>query len=157
MIRIARADLDAADFIELIAAHKRLMLEHSPPESSHALPIDGLKADTITVWDMREQGVLLGCGALKEIGPRHGEIKAMHTIAARRGEGLGARMLEYILGVARDRGYHRVSLETGSMTGFAPARRLYAAYGFSCCGPFAAYNDDPNSIFMTCRLIPASE
>ena len=63
-ITINLADLEAADFRALIAAHKALMLETSPPESSHALLIDGLKRPEITVWDMRQGDLLVGCGAV---------------------------------------------------------------------------------------------
>jgi putative acetyltransferase len=46
-------------------------------------------------------------------------------------------------------GYHRMSLETGAMPFFAPARALYARHGFVECPPFADYREDPNSVFMT--------
>ena len=157
MVQITDANLDAADFVALIAAHKTLMLAHSPPESSHALLIDGLKASDISVFEMRDDGALIGCGALKALSAIQGEIKSMHTIAARRGEGLGQRMLDHLIAVARQRGYQRLSLETGAMAGFLPARRLYEGNGFAYCGPFADYTKDPNSVFMTRQLSSAGE
>jgi putative acetyltransferase len=45
-----------------------------------------------------------------------------------------------------------VSLETGSMEFFRPARALYASFGFAPCPPFADYREDPNSVFMTKEL-----
>jgi putative acetyltransferase len=54
--------------------------------------------------------------------------------------------------VARERGYLRVSLETGAMAAFAPARSLYAGTGFEPCGPFGDYDPSPNSAFMTLSL-----
>ena len=36
--------------------------------------------------------------------------------------------------------------------GFAPARALYARFGFEVCAPFADYRDDPNSVCMTLEL-----
>ncbi len=152
MIRISPAELDSAAFVALIEAHKALMLEHSPPESSHALLIEGLKAPDVTVWQLNDDDNLIGCCALKELDRRHGEIKSMHTIASYRGQGLGKRMLEHLLLEARARGYRRLSLETGSMDGFVAARRLYEAYGFVLCGPFGDYILDPNSVFMTLEL-----
>ncbi|RIJ14798.1 GNAT family N-acetyltransferase [Henriciella mobilis] len=143
------ANLDAEDFRSLIQAHKALMLETTPPESSHALLIDGLKAPGITVWDMRENGMLIGCGALKRLSDgRSGEIKAMHTVAQFRKGGLGRRMLNHLLAEARSRYYARVYLETGSQDAFYPARKLYESAGFAYCGPFEGYRDDPNSVFM---------
>ncbi|MEO1641874.1 MAG: GNAT family N-acetyltransferase, partial [Pseudomonadota bacterium] len=132
--------------------HAELMLSLSPPGSCHFLPIDGLKTPDVTVWEMRKGEALVGCGALKELNPTHGEIKSMHTLSSKRGAGLGRLMLEHILQTARDRSYTRLSLETGSMDGFLPARRLYEAYGFRACRPFGDYKSDPNSLFMTLAL-----
>jgi putative acetyltransferase len=61
-------------------------------------------------------------------------------------------MLDHLLGVARDRGLQQVSLETGSMAAFAPARLLYASAGFRPSEPFGAYNASRNSSFMTLWL-----
>ena len=145
-------DLEGPEIAGLIAAHKALMLEHSPPESSHALLLDGLKHPSITMWTMWLGERLVGCGALKALSETAGEIKSMHTLAERRGQGLGRRMLEHILKQAKARSYTDLYLETGSMDGFLPARRLYEAYGFEYCGPFADYVPDPNSVFMRLQL-----
>jgi len=128
------------------------MHELSPPESVHALDIDGLKTPDISFWTARENGRLLGCAALKELDPEHGEIKSMRTPEQLRRRGAGRALLEHILQEARARGYRRLSLETGSMAGFEPARRLYARYGFRPCPPFADYGLDPHSVFMTLEL-----
>lgn len=151
-VSITPANLDDPAFIALIDTHAELMLSLSPPGSCHFLPIDGLKTSDVTVWQLRVDGDLVGSGALKEIDPAHGEIKSMHTRASVRGQGLGRAMLEHILGEARRRGYQRLSLETGSMAGFEPARALYTAYGFHECPPFGDYKYDPNSVFMTLAL-----
>lgn len=150
--KIELANLDAPDFIALIDAHAELMLSLSPPGSCHFLPIDGLKTPDVTVWEIRDADTLLGCGALKELDSSHGEIKSMHTRSSKRGAGLGQKMLEHILDIARSRGYARLSLETGTMDGFQPAVRLYEKYGFKVCGPFGDYTTDPNSLFMTLAL-----
>jgi putative acetyltransferase len=96
--------------------------------------------------------VLLGCGALKELDAdaRRGEVDAHAegAAAARRRRAL----LAHIVDVARSRGYERLSLETGSQAAFQPAQQLYASFGFTVCGPFEGYVDDPNSVFMTLRL-----
>ncbi|MEM1086633.1 MAG: GNAT family N-acetyltransferase [Pseudomonadota bacterium] len=151
-MRLQIANLDAPDFQALISAHAELMLSLSPPGSCHFFPIDGLKTPDVTVWELRDRELLLACGALKELTASHGEIKSMHTLASKRGAGLGRTLLEHILQTAKARGYTRLSLETGSMDGFLPARRLYEAYGFCECGPFGDYKDDPNSLFMTLKL-----
>ena len=124
----------------------------SPPESVHALDIGALRAPGITFWTVWSHAELLGCGALEELDPGHGEVKSMRTAMAHRGKGVGRAMLGHIIAEARTRAYARLSLETGSTEAFAPARRLYESLGFSYCGPFEDYTEDPNSVFMT-RLL----
>jgi putative acetyltransferase len=118
----------------------------------HALDLEALRAPEITFWTLWDGSHLLGCGALKELDPLHGEIKSMHTAEARRRTGVGARILTHIIDEARRRGYRRLSLETGSPAAFAPARALYARFGFVICGPFGNYRKDPYSICMTLDL-----
>lgn len=151
-IDIREDDLRGPEIAALLTAHLDTMAEHSPPESRHALNLDGLRAPDVTFWCVWDGPDLLGCGALKELDPAHGEIKSMHTASAQRGRGIGARMVEHIIAEARRRGYRRLSLETGSMAAFAPARNLYARYGFELCPPFGSYRLDPHSVFMTLAL-----
>ena len=151
-LNILPANLETPEFEALIETHADLMLSLSPPGSCHFLPMEGLRDPAVTVWEMRDEGELVGCGALKELTATHGEIKSMHTRSSKRGAGLGRMMLEHILEVAKQRRYNRLSLETGSMDGFLPARRLYENYGFEACGPFGDYKVDPNSLFMTLEL-----
>ncbi len=129
--------------------HMAQMRRQSPPESVHALPIEGLRRPEVTFWSIWEDGELLGCGALKELDALHGEIKSMRTVARHLRKGVATAMLNHILEEARRRGYRCLSLETGVQPAFEPARRLYERTGFSSCGPFADYTDDPNSVFMT--------
>jgi putative acetyltransferase len=124
----------------------------TPAESVHALDLDTLRGPDISFWSVWEGDALLGCGALKELDPRHGEIKSMRTPEALRRRGAGRAVLAHILAVARARGYQRLSLETGSQEPFRPARRLYESVGFTVCGPFGDYVLDPNSVYMTLAL-----
>src|SRR4051812_27246912 len=75
----------------------------------------------------------------------------MHTVEAARGRGIGRAMVDRLVAVACERGYTRVSLETGAMEAFAAARSLYAAAGFEPCEPFGDYRPSRNSLFMTLR------
>jgi putative acetyltransferase len=145
-------DLCGAPVRALLDEHLRHMHELSPPESVHALPIDALRQPGVTFWSAWERGELLGCGALKELDAKHGEIKSMRTANAHRRRGVARAMLEHIVTEAQRRGYARLSLETGSNEPFAPARELYRRFGFIECGPFADYREDPNSVFMTRAL-----
>jgi putative acetyltransferase len=152
VIEIHPDDLRGADVAALLQQHLDDMHRHSPPESVHALDLDKLRRPDISFWVAREDGALLGCGALRQLDPRHGEIKSMRTANAHRGRGVGEAMLAHILAEARRRGYARLSLETGTPAAFDPARRLYARHGFVECGPFGDYVPDPYSTFMTLEL-----
>jgi putative acetyltransferase len=145
-------DLAGAEIRALLAEHLNSMHELSPPESVHALDVTALLKPDITFWTVWSEGDLLGCGALKELSPRHGEVKSMRTASAHRRKGVARAMLEHIIAEARRRSYARLSLETGSMLAFEPARRLYESFGFKYCGPFADYTEDANSVFLTRAL-----
>jgi putative acetyltransferase len=128
------------------------MYEISPPESVHAMDIERLRSPDITFWSAWDGGELLGCGALKELDGRTGEVKSMRTLTAHRRRGVAAKILDTIIDEAKRRGYERLNLETGSDGAFAPAQALYERYGFQYRGPFGEYVDDPNSVFMTKEL-----
>jgi putative acetyltransferase len=151
-MEIRRDDLSGPEVRALLEEHLSNMRQITPPESIHALPLEGLRKADVTFWSVWENGELLGCGALKELNAQHGEIKSMRTSLRHRRKGVAKAILEYIIGEARQRGYRRLSLETGSMNAFEPARQLYALAGFTLCGPFADYIEDPNSVFMTKRI-----
>jgi putative acetyltransferase len=152
--RIAVDDPRNPDVRELLERHLAFALAQTPPEHSFALAAEALLDPAITLFSFRDDGTLLGVGALKQLEPGHGEIKSMHTAKAARGRGVGRAMLAHLLEVAADRGLHRVSLETGTMTAFAAARALYASAGFEPCGPFADYLPSDDNCFMTLDVSP---
>jgi putative acetyltransferase len=149
---IARDDPRADDVQALLAAHLAFANAQSPPEDVHALDVSGLLSPAVAFFSYRVDGRLLGIGALKRLDEGHAELKSMHTAAAARRQGVGRAMVDHLLGLARHHGFRRVSLETGSMAAFAPARALYASEGFEPCGPFGDYPDNPHSTFMTLLL-----
>lgn len=136
----------------LLERHLAFSLATTPAEHAFALDVDRLLDPAITFYSFRADGELLGVGAIRQLDPWHGEIKSMHTARAARGRGVGRAMLGHLLGVARSRGYLRVSLETGTMAEFAPARALYESAGFIACGPFAGYQPSEDNCFMTLPL-----
>ena len=148
-MQIKLDDLSSSQIQTLLQEHLQSALLHSPPESVHALDVEGLRQPDVTFWAAWDNTELLGCGALKELSAQHGEIKSMRTATPHLRKGVARSMLQHIIDEGRRRGYNRLSLETGSMDAFEPARRLYAAFGFTCCGPFADYVEDPYSVFMT--------
>jgi len=148
-MEIRTGGLDHPAVVALLQEHLQGMALLSPPESIHALDLHDLKAAHITFWSAWQDDELVGCAALKQLDDTHGEIKSMRTASRHRRKGLAAAMLAHIVAEADRRRYRQLSLETGSMQGFEPARRLYARFGFQSCGPFADYTEDPNSVFMT--------
>ena len=146
-------DLTGSEIHGLLEEHLQHMRQLSPPESVHALDLDALRRPDITFWTIwSEAEALMGSSALKSLGNGHGESKSMRTADAHRGKGVGQAMLGHVVAQARKRSYARLSLETGSVPGFEPALRLYTRFGFTQCGPFADYPEDPYSVFMTMAL-----
>lgn len=139
--------------IQLIEIHLSGMEHTAPPESRHALDLSALKQPEITFWSVWDGNNLAGIGALKQLDQTHGEIKSMRTAQAYLRQGVAAQLLTHIIEQAVIRGYQRVSLETGSMDYFKPASQLYCSHGFVACEPFAQYQPDPNSLFMTKVLV----
>ncbi|HEX8938223.1 MAG TPA: GNAT family N-acetyltransferase [Sphingomicrobium sp.] len=150
-------DLDSKDVQALLAYHFDAMRSTSPPEACHVLPIDGLRDPAVTFWSARDDGRLVGVGAIKQLASDHGEIKSMRTAPAALGCGVGRALLNHIIADARGRGYARLSLETGSTKPFAAALHLYASQGFVPCGPFGDYQDTPFTRFFTLRLSAEGE
>ncbi len=149
---IREDDLTGAEITELLRLHLDEMHQWSPPESVHAMPIERLRASDVTFYSLWQGDQLAACGALKQIDPSHGELKSMRAHPEFRGKGAGRAMLDHLLGEARQRGYTRVSLESGRPEAFRPARALYEANGFAECPPFADYAADDFSICMTREL-----
>ncbi len=150
-VLIDPADFDHADLRGFLQAHLDDMEPTAPPESRHALDLSGLRVPGVRMWVARLDDALVGTVALKSLTPNHDELKSMRTDPAVRGKGVASALLEHALADARARDVKQVSLETGSMAFFEPARALYRKYGFTDCGPFGAYVADPNSTFMTVR------
>lgn len=148
-MRIELDDLRRPEVHALLAEHLANMHELSPAESVHALDLSALRAPDLTFWTAWEDQTLLGCGALQELDPTHGEVKSMRTPRALRRRGAGRAVLQHLLEEARRRGYARLSLETGTAAPFEAAHRLYESFGFTRCGPFGDYVLDPHSVFMT--------
>ena len=148
-------DLRGQAIKDLLQVHLDAMHTHSPPDSVHALDLDALRHPSMTFWTAWEGQALLGCGALKQLSPDHGELKSMRTASEHLRKGVGRALLRHIETIARSRGMHRLSLETGPHAPFEAAQELYASEGFAPCGPFADYAPDPYSLFMT-KLLTVS-
>ncbi|NJO96194.1 MAG: GNAT family N-acetyltransferase [Pleurocapsa sp. CRU_1_2] len=151
-LQIRQDDLTGRKVANLLQEHLENIKKITPPESIHALDLQALRSPDIIFWTAWEDDELLGCGALKELDSRSGEVKSMRTAKVHRRKGVASKILEHIIAEAEQRSYERLNLETGSFPEFAPARALYTLYGFEYRSPFAEYIDDPNSVFMTKKL-----
>lgn len=145
-------DLSGPEIAAFLEEHIREMRATTPPESKHALDLDGLRRPEVTFWSVRDGGVIVGCGAIKALDDVHAEVKSMRTAAARKRSGVASLLLGHLITEAARMGFTRLSLETGSAAFFAPARSLYEKFGFTYCEPFADYRPDPLSVFMTRTL-----
>lgn len=145
-------DLSGGEVLQLLEEHLADMYATSPPESVHALDVEGLKSPDITFFSGWLDGRLQGCVALKSHSDTQVELKSMRTTADARNRGVASKLLSHVLDISKTKGYQKISLETGSEEYFKPARKLYEKFGFQYCDPFADYVDDPNSRFMTRSL-----
>ena len=160
-VRVDRA-LTHPQVVDLLREHLAGMHAESPPDKVYTLDLSALRQPQITfitAWrpssadgQPSNADQLLACGALKELSPDHGEIKSMRTASAHLRQGAGQAVLTELLGMARQRGYERVSLETGTTPGFDAAVAMYRRFGFVDGGPFGDYGVDAFSRFMTLEL-----
>jgi len=137
----------------LLTRHLEGMHANSPPGHVFALDWSELQKPEISFYALWEGEDLLGFGALKELGSRAGEIKSMRTADAHLRRGVATTILDYIVAEARQRGYTRLSLETGSGAAFEPALKLYRTYGFIEGGAFDGYEKSPFNQFLHLELV----
>jgi len=145
-------DLSGGEVIKLLEEHLADMYATSPAESVHALDVEALKSPEITFFSGWFDNELQGCLAIKELSSEHIELKSMRTSGLSRKAGVASKLLTHALNAAIDKGYKKVSLETGTQDYFRPARNLYEKFGFTYCEPFSEYKEDPYSHFMTRAL-----
>ncbi|MFE3180978.1 GNAT family N-acetyltransferase [Streptomyces violascens] len=151
-MKIAVDDLSGPEIARFLDQHIQQMQSITPPESKHALDLDALRKPEITFWSVKDGDTLVGCGAIKRLDTGHAELKSMRTAPIRKRSGVASLLMEHIITEATRMGFSRLSLETGTAEFFLPARKLYEKFGFTRCEPFADYEPDPNSTFMTKKL-----
>ncbi|MDO3335145.1 GNAT family N-acetyltransferase [Mycobacteroides abscessus] len=149
---IALADFKNPALLAFLQTHLDDIAPTGPADSQHALDAERLQAPGVRLWAAHSARAVVGTVALSHMSATHEELKSMRTAPAQRGRGIASALLLHALADARQRSITRISLETGSMDFFAPARAFYLKHGFTECGPFGTYTEDSNSIFLTLQL-----
>jgi putative acetyltransferase len=147
-MRILPGDFEDPQVKALLALHLRGMHENSPAGSVFALDWSSLQRPEISFYTLWDGESLMGCGALNHLARRHGEIKSMRTHPFHLRQGVGQKILEHIIAEADSRGYHRLSLETGSGPAFDAALMLYRKYGFANGDAFGDYTKSNFNQFL---------
>src|SRR3954447_20838 len=152
-------DLSGPEIAAFLNGHVEQMRSITPAEFAFALNLDELRKPDVTFWTAWDDGVLVGCAALKRldgVDASHAELKSMRTATNRLRSGIASRLLEHVIAEAREMGVTRISLETGTDEFFAPARRLYAKFGFVPCPPFGDYEPSEHNTYMSLPLLRGS-
>ena len=153
---IVPGDFENAQLLALLRLHLADAHANSPPGSVNAFDLSRLKAPDISVYTAWRDDKLLGMAALKELDAITGEIKSMRTDPAHLREGVAKALLDHILNVANERGYRRLSLETGSGEAFEQALALYRKNGFVNGEGFGGYEVTSFNQFLHLDLTHAS-
>lgn len=147
-MRVVPATLTDPRFVALLRLHLEGMHTHSPPGHVFALGEAGLASADVTVFAVEDGPALIGMGALKALSATHGEIKSMRTHPDHLKRGVGRLVLDKLIASARERGFSRLSLETGSGPAFDAAIALYQSAGFRNGGPFSDYEPSAFNQFL---------
>ncbi len=151
-LHIRQDDLTDQRTLDLIGLHLLSMHASSPPGTVFALEATALRASDVTVWTAWSDEAIAGIAALKQLSPRHGEVKSMRTHPSFLRRGVAAALLEHLIQEARGRGLTQLSLETGNGAAFEAALALYRCRGFLEGAPFADYRPNGHSVFLHLTL-----
>ena len=152
MLKSIENNFDNSEVNELLTKHFVELRAASPEGSAHVLDIPGLKEPSIKFWSLWDEEKLIGCGALKFLDKDHGEFKSIRIHDNFRKQGQGINVINHLINEAKKLNIKRISIETGAGDFFIPARKLFKRTGFSECEPFAHYEVDINSVYLTKKI-----
>lgn len=150
MITITPERPDTPDALALIDELEGELAPFYPTESRHGYSVAKLIKQGVAFFVVRVDGAPAGCGGVQLFGTEYGELKRMYTRPVYRGRRLAEQLVEHLAVYAHHQGVGVLRLETGIHQ--QAAIRLYERCGFTRCGPFGAYRNDPLSVFMERRL-----
>ncbi|TGV75478.1 GNAT family N-acetyltransferase [Mesorhizobium sp. M00.F.Ca.ET.149.01.1.1] len=133
------------DVRALVAELNAALLELTPPEHCYHVTVEQMAGSDTTVFIARDNGIAVGCGALKRHDEATGEVKRMYTRPSHRGQKIGAEIVGRVEALARQEGLTRLVLETGDR--HPAAWTVYERAGFTRCGPVLDYPDSEWSVF----------
>ena len=126
------------DVRALVTALNEFTYELTPAEYRHHMTVEQMaQADTTLFVARDENGAALGMGALRRHAGGVGEVKRMFVKPEARGKRIGEAILAHIEALAREEGFTRLVLETGS--NFDAARRVYERGAFKTCDAVLDY------------------
>ena len=149
MIKSIEGNLNHPEVNMLLKKHFVELRAASPVGSTHVLDIKGLKVPSIKFWSLWENNQLMGCGALKFLDKTNGEFKSIRVHDNFRNKGNGSKVINHLINEAKKLNIKRLSIETGAGKFFEPARKLFNSTGFKPCPPFAHYEEDANSLYLS--------
>jgi putative acetyltransferase len=139
------------DVRALVQALNAFTYELTPAAYRHHMTVEQMAQADTTVFVAREDGRAVAMGSLRRHGRGIGEVKRMFTSPSHRGRGLGQAILARIEQQAREEGFARLVLETGS--NFDAALHVYERAGFAPCGPVLDYPPSPWTAFYAKALM----
>jgi len=154
MITITSVDPLEKDVRALVAKLDAYQLSLYPPESNHLDSAKLLQQDHVRMFAARDDGKIVGCGAVKILGA-YAELKRMYVIGSHRSRGIAALLLDRLEKESLDCGLTIVRLETGILQD--AALNFYRSKGYVDREPYGEYKTDPLSIFMEKSLTGSSE
>lgn len=154
MITVTPERPDTPDALALIDELEGELAPQYPAESRHGYSVSKLIAQGVAFFVVRVDGAPAGCGGVQLFGAEYGELKRMYTRPAYRGRRLAEQLVDQLANYALAHNVGLLRLETGIHQ--QAAIKLYERCGFVRCGPFGAYRDDPLSVFMEKRIVPAT-
>ena len=135
---------------ELWAAKVALSRSLYPAESDYSYSPADLAVPHVLFLVAEVSGTFVGCGAAANQGD-HGELKSVFVLETMRGRRIGERLIVQLEAHMRQQGLPVARLETGVDS--HSALRLYTRMGYTRCGPFGDYTEDPLCVFMEKQLI----